>query len=786
MKRVLALMIAVVMIFSVTCIAISAKNISFNGGEITQDDHDVGDISSISYSDKDKKININGTVAHDTMVSRNEGKIEVYRIPIGESAAEIISDGDPVISADISVKFHFSIKAESVADRLSAYVVVIKSKSGDWTTIGEPLYASVDTDYSEPSDDRADYKGISTELTSNATAADVGSAIIPVSFDELLSHSSTGYIYSLHGTHLYFDKPYISSLDLKIKSYVAIGARVYLQFTFDVDGHSGVEALPVTDGESPVPDMSNEENLTLISAFTDFICDRYPDLSGIILGQRVDDAYDADSSVTAREYAENYAQYMLAVANVARSTISTLDIVLPLGDTNSYSSADGESGDGLTGAALLSDVSDFLDYSHVGRFAYSTMIETSSVPYGISEATLKNGAFAPESYSGVNADSAYVFSDYITSLQSEYDSAPLGFIFKWTPNENITGNVLAVAYSYSYFKLMALNGIMSFVVSFEQLEGAGEYGAQDEISNIMKYIDTDLCFDITEPQLKALRANSWYSIIPNMYSGEFDIRQILKTHRYDALPDEIIGSFVYYDFMYYTDLSLWSAGNFCDSLKIDHSKSIGRSLGAHFTPNLRTPSEYSEFFCDYDYPENYVFTPYVSMIFSIDEDEVNAPVSKETEDDEPTTKKSLYEVKITMGSDDTVSELSVICKAGEEQEIVFDMAEFSDASMVEYIKISVRSLSNTDAPRGYTFSLASILGHSTEYTAGELSSLISSERQRIRNLYDDDAENEYLSKNSWMIMLGAALTVGVIGVGVFMCFRREDDHTDAPTDDTED
>lgn len=777
MKRVLVMLIAMLMIFNSTVILASAKNISFSDGEIAESDDDVGEISSISYNDKEKKININGKVAHDTMVSRNEDKLEVYRIPIGERAADVVSaeDSKPIISADISVKFHFSIKAERPSERFSAYVVVIRGQSGEWTTIGQPLYASVDSPELDVAQDRTHYKGISTDLTSNATAVGVGSAIIPVHFEELLSHSSTGYLYSLQGTHIYFDKQYVNDLDIKIKSYSAIGAKIYLQFSFASDGDSGVVALPTQEGASAVPDMAKEQNLTLISAFTDFLCDRYATLFGIILGEKTDEAYPGAENMTARQYAENYAQYMLTVANVARSIEPNIDIVLPLGDADSYSAKAQSDEDELTGAKLLSGVSEFLDYSHIGRFAYSTMIETSAVPYAISEETLQSKKFSVGGYDGINADKANSYSAYIATLGAEYRSTPLGFIFKWTPSSNITDNVLACAYSYSYFKLMGLSNINSFVVSFETLEAAGDYTAQDEISNIMKYIDTSSCFDVTEPQLKALGVSSWYSIIDDMYSGDFDTRQIMQSTMYDALPEGILGSYVYYDFMYHTDLSIWSAGNFCDTLKIDHSKTSGRALKAHFSPNVRTPSEYSEFFCDYDYPENYVFTPYVSVCFSIDEDEVNTSAETKEVQTAPSPKRSLYEVKITMGSKTTASELVAICAAGEKQELIFDMSEFSDKSMVEYIKISIRSLSTGETVKGYTFSLASILGHSMEYTAGELSGLITEERLRIRDMYDDTATEEKFTKNTWMIMVGAGLTVIVIAIGVFMCFRREDD-----------
>ena len=787
MKRAVVLLMAIVMIFNTMIIFASAENISFNNGQITTNSDDIGTISSIFYSEKEKKININGTVAHNTMVSRNEDKLEVYRVPIGKTLEEVISapDTKPLITADISVKFHFTIKAEKNIDRFSAYAVIIRSKTGEWITIGKPLYASVASTLSGDNQNKANYKGISTALTSNATDIGATSVIISVHFDKLLSRSSTGYLYSLQGTHIYFDKQYINELDAKIKSYNAMGSKVYLQFIFDNQGASGVVALSTANGESAVPDMRIEQNLTLICAFTDFICDKYTYLSGVILGEKIDASYPGSDIISLSKYAENFAQYMLVVANVARPVIPDLDIVLPLSDADSYSKrADVSNEPECTGAKLLKSIASFLDESHIERFIYSTMIETSSVPYGITEESLVSKSFSTVGYDGINADSAQAYSDYIKTLQQTYSSAPLGFIFKWEPDAQTTGNVLACAYAYSYFKLMGVSNISSFVVSFENYELLGNYRALDEISNLMKYIDTSLCFEITAPQLQMLGGGNWYAVIKNMYSGTFAMRDIITAERISALPEGILGSYVYYDFMYYTDVSLWETGNFCDSIKIEHSKVSGRSLRAHFTPNLRTPSEYSEFFCNYDYPESYVYTPYVSFRFSIDEDEI-APATTSNSTGTAATKKSLYEVKITMWADNKVSEVSALCMPEEKCDVLFDMSEFSDGATVDCIKISVRSLGSSEERRGYCFSLSSIMGHSASYTAGELSSLIIEERMKIRDLLVESVTSEKIELNTWMIMIGAIVIIMAIGVGVFMCFRKEDS-TETEDIDTED
>lgn len=768
MKRFLSfvLFIAVMMsAFSVLAFASNEETSASTTAATTNNkyvaDGDIGDVSSCLYDPNTKKISVSGVIDHGVMVTHDSYKIALYSVPEGQTLDEILKseESKPLASAAISVKFDFVVDAKTNAERFSKYAVVIYNERGDVKLVEEPKYPSVRSTYTYSVGDKSNYKGVSTELTSTAMGAGAATVIVPVYLDKLLSSASTGYVYPLQGSYIYFDKDYVGELDVNVKSVTASGSSVYLQFLLPRGADFGVEVLDgaSTDGYD-IPDMSSEQTVNLMTAFTSFLCDRYNSnnlgkINGLILGREIDKLSAVDSALTLDDYAENYFYYMLVIGSVARSYISDIDLVMPLSDKNDYSTKDGtavEAGPSV----MLDKVCALLDSQVVNLFPFSTLVETESVPRDIIETLVDEEV----KHDGIDVDSTEVYSSYLSTLKKKYNNAPNSFIFVWAVPEGISGNLLSCSYAYSYFKLLSNKDISSFVVSFIETEGQSQYGAFPEIAKIFKYIDTKDSFSATADQLKLLGAANWYSVIDGMYSGRLDVRRVLPLKALGFIPDNIMGSYAYYDFSYYTNLSLWFKGNDCDSLKIDYNDVSGRSLEAHFKGDLVSPSEYSEMFCSYDYPENLVFTPYVSFQFSL-----------ESEDE---SRDSVYEVKLVVGSDKNTAEVSRICKGYEAVDLMVDMSQFSEISMVEYIKIGVRRLSAE--PVGYSLSLASIKGYSTQNTSEELELLISNERLRIRDMLQEESDTSQVVSRV-LIGAGVVAVVAVIGIGVFMCFRREED-----------
>lgn len=770
MKKTAALFIALAIILNLFTLLVLAEDSAASVDEpyfSVTESQDIGVINNCFYDASSKKVELSGTINHDVMVTHSNYNIAVYSVPFGQTLTNVInaSDSKPVASSAISVKFQFSISVETISGRFSAYAVVIYSDTGEMKLVDEPKYPYASSDYSFELGNKDNYKGVSSNLLSLSSDAGASTAVVPVYLDRLLNNGSKGYLYSLEGTYIYFDETYVKELDVKVKSLAVTGCRVYLQFLQAYTAANGVTVLPQETPESyGIPDMSIDKTLMLISSFTDFLCERYSSsntgISGIIIGSNTDKLYDGKNYVTLTDYLSNYARYMMIVGNIARTINPSLDIVVPVSDYNSYAENTLASANApeCSPSILLDGVSSLLDGYFAEGFAFSTMIETMSVPYGISTETLANGKFSTDGYAGINADNVQIYVDYLTALNDKYDSASTKFIFLWSVPQEISGDVLSCAYSYSYFKLLPYDNLSSFVVSFESLEQQGDLTKYPEISRIMKYIDTSESFNVTEPQLEFLRAANWYAVIDNMYDGKLDTRRILIFDEMSALPNTVIGNYIYYDFSYYTNLSSWFVGNDCDSLKIDYSNISGRSLEAHFNSAVKSPSEFSEIFCSYDYPENFVYTPYMSLKFSLKNDN--------------NINNALYEVKFVFGSDKNVSEVTKICSPYEDIELLFDISDFCEVSMADYIKIGVRCLTGDDG--GYSLSLASVRGYSSEYLSEELTSLISDERLRIRDMLEKKDETDSEKVNTVMIVAGVAIVIAVIGVGIFMCFKSEE------------
>ncbi len=766
MKKIAALLLCFAMMFNFfALLAISHTSAADTSSSFLSivEDEEIGKINSCIYDASSKKIEINGTISHDIMVTHGGYRIAVYAIPFGKTFSDIMNNAElePLASSAISVKFSFSISVDSVSERFSMYAVVIYNEEGEIKTVGRPKCPSARSSYSFTAGDKNYYKGVSSSLVSVSSDTGASTSIIPVYLDKLLNNSSKGYLYSLDGSYIYFDKEYVERLDAQIKSLAATGCRVYLQFIQAYTALNGVTVLAQQSAdEYGIPDMSIDKTVSLISGFTDFLCERYKSnrigISGIVLGSRADELYDGAEDGFL-QYALNYTRYMMIVGNIARSIIPLVDIVLPVSDCNSYDKKTDNKLPVSNPSSLLDAVCANLDDFFVDEFVFSAMLETSKTPYGITTETLESGDFSTDGYDGVNADNIYLFSDYLDILKHEYDSSPKSFMFLWSVPKSVNGNVLACAYAYSYFKLLPYAKISSFTISFEENEKSGDFTQYPEIANIMKYIDTSDGFEVTKPQLKLLDAANWYSIV-DMYSGKLDIKRILNIAP-QALPANAIGSYAYYDFSYYADVSAWFAGNDCDSLKIDYSDISGRALKAHFKANLNSPSEFSELYCSYEYPENFVYTPHMVLDFSIKNDNE--------------IKNALYEVKVLFGSGKNVTEVSEIFSPYEKVSLSFNISDFNGVSMADYIKIGIRCITGDNG--GYSLSLSSISGYSTEYSSDELSVLISDERLRIRDMIEKNDDGESQSINTVMVIAGVIVVIAVIGIGVFMCFRTEEE-----------
>ncbi len=706
------------------------------------------------YLDEEaSKIHVDGVIRHDVFVTHSDYTLQIYAVPPGSDAETVINDSavSSVAGSDIAIKFEFVLDATDILLRYSRYCVVLRSPEGAQILCSEPKFAEVATTFTTNSGDRSAYKGIATSEVSAASHAGAGRVIIPVYFDRLISATSNGYVYGMDGENLYFDKPYMQDLDIKIRSATAAGTQVYLQYFL------------FSEYVNVLPDTYDAEALHKLEAITSFLCERYENFqsgvfSGIVVGTAIDRSipmYADENAVT--EYAEKYALYVIAVANTARRLIPSMDVVLPFSAENTYT--EGTTVELRSPSFLLEHVLSIFDRGFTNRFACTAMIESDTVPLSYPdgwESGQKTLSAVKEDHA-LHAGNIEAYTQYLNRLRTQFKSTPSGFMFVWQVPDSLRGNALSAAYAYSYFRLISEPQLTSFVISFADSERMGNTKGFSDISYLYTYIDTAESESVTKNLLPYFAIDSWGAISTSPYDGPHTLRTLHRTVPMASLPSNIKGSFSYFDFSTSVNLNTWFAGNACKGIRLNYHSSGTKALQMDMTA---TDGAYAEAFCLYEYPENLIYTPYVAFRVAVEE---KAERSQDS---------SLYEISITSGTGRTSVVAAASMRAGESQTIVLDLSDYVKDHMSNYWRISVRPLDGDN--HEYSLWISDIVGYSIEYSSTTLEELITEERLRIRNLNHPNDDDNRSEETVWMIV-GIAVIVAMLGIGVFILLRMNDE-----------
>ena len=387
---------------------------------------------------------------------------------------------------------------------------------------------------------------------------------------------------------------------------------------------------------------------------------------------------------------------------------------------------------------------------------FSTLIEGDAKPLGIDNSTVSDGkrlGNIPDN-NRISPENISIYSDFLSLLSFESDNAPKSFIYVWNPGDDTKGTALSAGYIYSYFKLYAEQKINAFVLSFETQELGGSIEGALSVCSLIKRIDTDDRAEAISFLPELLGAGSIERIIGESPSGS--ARKIFRSEILPSLPGNIRGSFTYYDFSLASGGTDWFGGTGIGTLRTDYTGTGARALRARVSGLL--PGEYADFFAITGYPENLKFTPYLTFgLYAAADSEAG--------------EGSVYEIVITAGEKGGKFEIKTTLYAGEYADIAVDISGFCDEYLADYIKISVRCISGEQ--ESFSLFLTHVKGHSTKYTSDELAAAISAERMKIRNKSAD--EDEAGGRGDFLVVaIVIASSVVVIGIGVFMSFRKDD------------
>ena len=751
-KAIVALILALSVILPFFCIVASADE---GGIELSAENESAsrnkGIVYSCVYDSESQKIVINGSVTHDIFVAHRDYNINLYKISPEHSLKTTLDESDAILlaSTSISIKFNFTAEVHEIEDIFSQYVVTLVSKTNAVDYVGERLYPFVESEY-DPAPDRASYKGVRIPETQEILQADPSMAIVPVYLDKLVSSGGTGYLYSLEGKHIFFDKEYVDSIGRTVRSLYSGGARVYFQLLLSGDG----------DEIYDIPDMYSFSTAKDIYSYCDFLSGRYSSykngfIDGIIIGKNLDDTETYSNNRygdDAEKYIRALALYGVVAGTAVRKNIPSADISYSFTSANTYGT-ESEYSSAFLPSLMIEKISAYIDSFFSDSFDFSVTLESSHRPLNISNETLEDGIdlAAENDPAYITEQNVDVFSSFLDSLDKKYSSSPKSYIYVWNVDGELSGNALACAYSYLYYKMFSEDRLCAFVVSFDDNAAASR-----DLINIIKHIDTDKGRSTTSQLLGFFRVSAWKTIIPGFKYSTFTSRKYITVAAPDGFAGEVTGEFLYFDFSDFSDYNSWFAGRGFSGISIDYYKDLGRSLCARFDADAISELEYAYLFNAYEYFENFGNTPYLTLKLAIED---NDSIS------------DAFELCVALESEGKIYESSKIVRTGEVEYIYLDISDFVSECVVDNMRISLRPMS--DATGEYRLFISSLKGESVELDSEALKAKIVEERLRIRNSSIDEDEGNDI-ESTVIIIIITVLAAVILTVTLFFFLRKED------------
>lgn len=770
MKKLIPILLALCIVFSCVPLTVFAEDTPEDATAGSHKDLDDNALSfSCTYNADTGVINVAGTVNHDIMVMHNNYTLEVYAVLPGEDTENVVGaeDREPLATALISIKFQFSLTIKETIEKYSRYALALRSPEGEVLLHTDAKYPEIPAQ-SGREESAYRYKGVESSLTSSAGNAYPGTALIEVDLSELISTGTGGLLYQNDGNHIYFDKAYVERTDARVRTFAASGTEVYFRLVVPEKAILS-NLLPSEIMDLPEYDLGSEKGLTTLDTAISFLAERYQkessrEVVGFIIGRQADIPVTTGSVwLSLEDYADLYTLYVTIIARAARQKNPALDIVIPFSSRNDYAGSETAVTGGYSPAALLESLLDRFDSRIGGDFSVRTLIESDALPFDVDMPTERIDMTTVPDDGKLHADNLAVYESFLEKMREAYKSAPESFLFVWKPPADLCGNMLACVYAYSYYRLIGYEKISAFVVSLRNSEDAGIQTRFYDIRRIFNGIDTANSFTVTAPLLTYFGAGTWSGVLRGIDVNAGNMRNIYHMRYLQTLPSNIIGHFSYFDFSSPVNLDDWYQGVSCGGLKLDYTFLGKRALKMTLNEPAAT-GEYSEILCLYEYPENLIYTPYITMTM-----EIGLPEGQEESTD-------LYEIRIATGSGANSAVMSLVLTAGERTGISFDLSDFTKACYSDYWKISVRSLSG--GSEAVSLWLYDITGHSTEYHSEELGKLIEQERLRIRNQSagDDDGGD-----GNAALKIGFAIfaVVAVVGAGLFVALRQRENSLEA-------
>lgn len=376
-----------------------------------------GSIASCTVLESGSKIRISGTLRSSSVVNNIGAKLNVYAVNTlwqTESSAPVF-----LSSVDITTVFEITCITDSLKYNPYFYRYYITISNGEDETVASPtVYPSI-----PPSNFTMGNSvlGIQSNDSSAAFRTNASHAVVDIDLDKLLNTDGIGgRVHSFGGSFRYLSGSYISELDSKINFLNGSGVNVYLRI---------LNSQPYTDAPCvyALPDCSNYNETLSYMTMIDFLTSRYSEISGLIIGSRVDCelySYSNGSSLIAK--AKNYTELVRLTSIVARANAPEAEMIIPFGDGYVYG-GDGDGaeyvynklsgiGENAVSPAMIAELIS-LFISNCGSFKWYLLYECESAPEIAMSTVYRTSA----------------------SLTQSGGTSPSGHMVFWQPEKLMTG-----------------------------------------------------------------------------------------------------------------------------------------------------------------------------------------------------------------------------------------------------------------------------------------------------------------------------------------------------------
>lgn len=768
MKRIIAFILAAIFLFSSsTFVAFSeeiTESTALDASEGLSEEENSESLAFeniLSYSCyldlNTQMVNIKGTMKYDAFTSHRDSVFVIYAVPPGREEKDVLFDKDikPIAEASVSITFAFSFEIKNIIERYSRYAIFMRSPEGEYTLTTKSQYPEVKSQ-SKKTYDKDNFKGVLGNYNSFLANSDAKKIILPVYLDSLISEDTTKYAFEIEKNQIFFNAAYLENLDLQMQSLEFSRSDVYLQFL--IRPNSIFSERANEDAEYVLPNTFNYKTITLLHGITAFLTARYNSdgnhkITGILIGKAWDNApkYNSFANLSLDDYVKLCGQYTAIISNAAWAVDSDIDIAISF-SADGFLKDDGintHSNLPFSSKELIKKLMQYFDESSYSGIPCSIFVEVNTTPFNFADDELNQDI---ELSNILNKDlpndkffigNQKILSDFFAELADKYKSATTYYNIIWAPREKISGNALCLAYSYAFYSLYLEKNVIGFIADFSLLPKVNQIN--EDIFYVLKNIDTDKGLEVTENILKLFSTEKWKDV--------FDVSEIkIETEKkkfcenfLTSLPDKVKGEFCYFNFSNEFLSNNWYAGVGCTDIKIDYSTTGVKALHSDFS---LSDTDICEIIYNYDFKENISYTPYIKLNFDI--------VSVE--------ESPLYEIKFVLQNEDNTFESKAIVKGNQRNEIILDFSNAEEFSILENVKISIRSLD--DKVNACSLWLYDVVGYSTEHNSDKLQRLIEEEREKIKQ---EKNEEIIIQQRETIVFVVVIIAVSAV-LGIVLSF----------------